>query len=101
MLQRASYPDIVPVILPLAPAEAFKRADAVATAMGLDVVARAPADGRLEAVATSPWFGFREDIVVRIRPDGAGSKIASAPRAAPETPTSASTPAASASSSRG
>lgn len=75
VLQRSAYPDIVPLILPLAPAEAFKRVDAVATAMGLDVVARAPAEGRLEAVATSPWFGFREDIVVRIRADGAGSRV--------------------------
>ena len=35
----------------------------------------APADGRLEAVATSQWFGFNDDIVVRIRPDGSGSRI--------------------------
>jgi len=43
--------------------------------MGWDVVARAPAEGRLEAIDTSKWFGFRDDIVVRIRPDGAGSKV--------------------------
>ena len=47
--------------------------------MGWDVVARAPSDGksdaRLEAIATSRWFGFRDDIVIRIRPDGSGSKV--------------------------
>ena len=75
MLQRAGYPDIVPVMLPEPPAEAFKKADAVAMAMGWDIVARAPAEGRIEAVATSAWFGFRDDIVIRIRPDGAGSKL--------------------------
>lgn len=75
VLQRAAYPDIAPVILPVPPAEAFRRVDNVATAMDWDVVARAPADGRLEAVATSQWFGFRDDIVVRIRPDGTGSKV--------------------------
>ncbi|MGD9885600.1 MAG: DUF1499 domain-containing protein [Reyranella sp.] len=75
VLQRSAYPDIVPVILAVPPAEAFKRVDEVAMAMGWDVVARAPADGRLEAVATSDWFGFRDDIVVRIRPDGAGSRV--------------------------
>ncbi len=74
-LQRAAYPDIAPVVLPVAPAEAFKRVDRVAMALGWDVVARAPAEGRLEAVATSDWFGFRDDIVVRIRPDGTGSRI--------------------------
>ncbi len=75
VLQRAAYPDIVPVILPVDPAEAFKRVDAAAIAMGWDVVARAPADGRLEAVATSAWFGFGDDIVVRIRSEGTGSRI--------------------------
>jgi uncharacterized protein (DUF1499 family) len=75
VLQRAAYPDIVPVILPVPPAEAFKRVDAVATAMDWDVVARAPADGRLEAIATSQWFGFNDDIVVRIRPEGTGSRV--------------------------
>ena len=75
VLQRAAYPDIVPIILPVPPAEAFKRVDAVAMAMDWDVVARAPADGRLEAIATSEWFGFKDDIVVRIRPEGTGSRI--------------------------
>jgi uncharacterized protein (DUF1499 family)/uncharacterized membrane protein YvlD (DUF360 family) len=74
-LQRTAYPDIVPVVLPIPPAEAFKRVDSVAMAMDWDVVARAPADGRLEAIATSEWFGFHDDIVVRIRPEGTGSKI--------------------------
>lgn len=74
-LQRAAYPDIVTVVLPVPPAEAFKRVDRVATALDWDVVARAPAEGRLEAVETSEWFGFRDDVVVRIRADGAGSRI--------------------------
>ena len=74
-LQRAAYPDIVPVVLPVPPAEAFKRVDHVAMAMGWDVVARAPAEGRLEAIDTSQWFGFRDDIVVRIRAAGTGSRI--------------------------
>ena len=74
-LQRAAYPDIVTVVLPVPPAEAFKRVDRVATALDWDVVARAPAEGRLEAVETSEWFGFRDDIVVRIRANGAGSRI--------------------------
>ena len=40
-----------------------------------DVVARAPQDGRLEAVDTSEWFGFRDDIVVRLRSEGDGTRI--------------------------
>jgi uncharacterized protein (DUF1499 family)/uncharacterized membrane protein YvlD (DUF360 family) len=75
VLQRAAYPDILPVMLAEPPAETFRKVDGVALAMGWDIVARAPADGRIEAVATSEWFGFRDDIVIRIRPDGAGSKV--------------------------
>ena len=74
-LQRAAYPDIVPVVLPVPPAEAFKRVDRAAMAMDWDIVARAPADGRLEAIDTSRWFGLRDDIVVRIRAEGAGSRV--------------------------
>ncbi len=73
--QRAAYPDIAPIMLAVPPAEAFKRVDRVAMAMGWDVVARAPAEGRIEAIDTTKWFGFRDDIVVRIRPDGTGSRI--------------------------
>ena len=73
--QRAAYPDIAPIVLPVPPAEAFKRVDRVAMAMGWDIVARAPTEGRLEAIDTSEWFGFRDDIVVRIRADGTGSRI--------------------------
>lgn len=74
-LQRAAFPDIEPVVLAVPPAEAFKRADRAAMALDWDIVARVPADGRLEAIATSPWFGFRDDIVVRIRAQGTGSRI--------------------------
>lgn len=74
-LQKAAFPDIEALVLPVPPGEAFRRADQVAMTMGWDIVARAPAEGRLEAVATSKWFGFRDDIVVRIRAQGTGSRI--------------------------
>jgi uncharacterized protein (DUF1499 family) len=35
----------------------------------------APGEGRLEATDRTRWFGFRDDIVVRVRPDGAGSRV--------------------------
>ena len=73
--QREAYPDIASIVLSVPPDEAFKKVDAVATAMGWDVVARAPAEGRIEAIDTSQWFGFHDDIVVRIRPAGTGSRI--------------------------
>jgi uncharacterized protein (DUF1499 family) len=75
-LQRAAYPDIVPVVIRASPAEAFRKVDEVAMALGWDVVARAPAEGRIEAVDTSDWFGLTDDIVIRIRPEGnSGSRV--------------------------
>jgi uncharacterized protein (DUF1499 family) len=74
-LQRAAYPDVGPIPLSLPPAEAFKKVDSAAMALGWDIVARAPNDGRIEAVATSEWFGFQDDISIRIRPDGTGSRV--------------------------
>lgn len=86
-LQHQGYPDIQTITLGVPPAEAFKRVDQVAMEMGWDVVARAPSDseskgksgakaeGRLEAIDTTKWFGFHDDIVVRIRADGSGSKV--------------------------
>ncbi len=73
--QHAAYPDIKPMTLAVPPAEAFKKVDQVAMAMGWDVVARAPGDGRIEAVAEDSWFGLKDDIVVRIRADGDGSRV--------------------------
>ena len=73
-LQHEGYPDIQPIVLKnVPPAEAFRRVDKVAMEMGWDIVARAPTDGRLEAIDTTRWFGFHDDIVVRIRPDGGGA----------------------------
>jgi uncharacterized protein (DUF1499 family) len=74
-LQKAGYPDIQPIVLKVPPAEAFKKVDQVAMAMGWDVVARAPTEGRLEAIDTAKWFGFQDDIVVRIKANGGGSRI--------------------------
>ena len=30
---------------------------------------------RIEAVATTFWFGFKDDVVVRITAEGAGSRV--------------------------
>jgi uncharacterized protein (DUF1499 family) len=73
--QRRAYPDLVPLELAVAPAAAFARALDAATAMGWEIVAADVAAGRIEATATTPWFGFRDDIVVRVAATPAGSRI--------------------------
>ncbi len=73
--QRASYPDIQPLVLPVKPAEAFDRALRAAGEMGWNVVSSSARDGRIEAVATTFWFGFKDDVVVRVSHAKEGSRI--------------------------
>jgi uncharacterized protein (DUF1499 family) len=73
--QEKGYPDIRPLIVADAPARAFERALAAARAMGWQVAGADPAAGRIEATAVTPWFGFKDDVVVRVRSEGAGSRI--------------------------
>lgn len=75
-LQKSAYPDIAPVILPLAPAKAFDLALATARAMPRwRITASDPAAGHIEASEASLWFGFVDDIVIRVAADGDGSRI--------------------------
>jgi uncharacterized protein (DUF1499 family) len=74
-LQRAGYPDIVPAVLALPPEQAFARVLAAARALGWTVVAADPAAGRLEAFDQTLWFGFTDDIVVRVTPAATGSRV--------------------------
>lgn len=74
-LQRAAYPDIHPLHLDVPPSSAFARALAAARAMGWAIVAADSAAGRIEATATTRWFGFKDDVVVRVRPDAGGSRV--------------------------
>lgn len=73
--QRKAYPDIQPAVLAASPQVAFARALAAAEAMGWDIVEAQPKEGRIEATATTLWFGFQDDVVVRITPLPAGSRI--------------------------
>lgn len=73
--QRAAYPDVAPIVVAQAPAAAFDAALAAARAMGWTIVAADAAAGRIEATATTPWFGFRDDVVIRVAPDARGSRI--------------------------
>jgi uncharacterized protein (DUF1499 family) len=74
-LQKRGYPDLAPLILPVPPDRAFARAEAAARSMGWRIVAAAPAQWRLEASDTTRWFGFTDDIVVRVTATPNGSRI--------------------------
>jgi uncharacterized protein (DUF1499 family) len=75
-LQRAAYPDVAPLELPLSAAKAFDLALSVARSMsGWQIMAADPASGRIEASQTSRWFHFTDDVVVRVVGHGSGSRV--------------------------
>ena len=73
--QKEAYPEIQPLHLALPPAEAFARVLEQVRREGWTVVATDPARGRIEASAHTHWYGFTDDVVLRISADGTGSRI--------------------------
>jgi uncharacterized protein (DUF1499 family) len=73
--QRRAYPDIQPLVLPQPPARAVQLAEQAAKDMGWSIVAAVPSEGRLEATDTTLYFGFKDDVVVRIVPESTGSRV--------------------------
>ena len=77
--QQQSYAHIETEASDLPPPEALAKALAVAEDLGWEVVADGAVadtdDLTIEAKATTFWFGFVDDVVVRIRPNAAGSLV--------------------------
>ncbi|MBM7488716.1 uncharacterized protein (DUF1499 family) [Bradyrhizobium sp. GM2.2] len=78
--QRQFYPDIEPIELEISVDRAYAIAlQLVNKRKWLIIDERAPQPprriGRIEAVARSPIMGFREDIAIRVVPDGEDSRV--------------------------
>ena len=72
-LQRQAYPAVKTLRSDLSVESALDRAEAVLREQGHEIVGRDP--GRVEATATTFWFGFKDDVVVRIRDVDGGSLV--------------------------
>jgi uncharacterized protein (DUF1499 family) len=73
--QKEAYPEVQPLALDLPPDQAFARAFEAAREMGWEIVSADAAAGRIEATDITFWFGFKDDIVVRVAPAAGGSRI--------------------------
>ncbi len=71
--QHRAYPDILPLSLHVPAAQAFTAAEATARDLGWHIVAADLPAGRIEATDTTFWFGFTDDIVVRLAPQPDGT----------------------------
>lgn len=65
-VQREAYPDIQPLMLAMPVDSAFTLAVRAAKDMGWEMVDQDRGQGRIEATATTPWMGFKDDVVVRV-----------------------------------
>src|SRR5215831_10866053 len=78
--QRRAYPDIEPIQLEIPVERAYALTlQLVNKRKWLVIDERAPAPprriGRIEAVARTPIMGFREDVAIRVMPDGEDSRV--------------------------
>ncbi len=74
-VQRKAYGDIHSIAILTSPENLFARAQRAAEDMGWSIVAVVPDEGRIEATDTSFFFGFTDDIVIRVKPSGMGARI--------------------------
>jgi uncharacterized protein (DUF1499 family) len=79
-LQRKAYPDIEPMQLEITPERAFDLTMRLVTKRKWLVIDERPPQpprriGRIEAVARTPIMGFREDVSIRVQPDGEDSRV--------------------------
>lgn len=75
-LTKQAYPDLLePVILDVSPDTAFDRAMNAVNQLGWKIVDANKAAGRIEASESTFWFGFTDDIVIRLVSMSSGIRI--------------------------
>lgn len=74
-LNAKACPEAKPAVLAEAPAAAYDKVKAALVAVGLTIVTDDAATGRIEAVATSRLYGFKDDVVARVRAKDAGTQV--------------------------
>lgn len=70
-----AYPTVRPLTIPASVDEAYAAALAEARANGWAIVSEDAANGTFDATATTFWFGFKDDVAVRVRAEGQGSVV--------------------------
>jgi uncharacterized protein (DUF1499 family) len=73
--QRQGYPDLAPLTLAEPAGQVLARARTTAERLGWEIVNVDESAGLIEATDTSRWFGFVDDVAVRITPWGTGTRV--------------------------
>ena len=73
--QRRAYPDIRPMLFGQPVASVFAAALRAVKTLGWKLDSEHPEDGLIEATSTTLWFGFKDDVVIRIEAQGSGTRL--------------------------
>ena len=73
--QGEGYPDLAGIRVRDGLPETLAKAVAESRALGWEVVNQDPDRGLVEATATTFWFGFRDDVVIRVRREGSETVV--------------------------
>ena len=73
--QKTYYTDIGPTMLPMAKTEAFALVREAVDAFDWVVHAENANLGYIEATASTPFFGFRDDVIIRVTEDTGGARV--------------------------
>ena len=73
--QREAYPDLTSLVLERPTDHVFAQAIDVIDHIGWELVDTSRSEGRIEATDTTFWFGFKDDVVIRIVSSNGGSKV--------------------------
>lgn len=74
-LQHKYYGYLRPFAVIRPPERLFRQAVSTAYGMGWRIVSVVPDAGRIEATDSDFWFGFTDDIVIRVKPAGMGARL--------------------------
>jgi uncharacterized protein (DUF1499 family) len=73
--QRAAYPNLRPLEMPVLADEAFAAALALVEDRGWEVLSADPAENQIEAIARSKLFGFEDEVAIRFTETDSGSRV--------------------------
>jgi len=73
--QRVAHPEVAPIFTALEPEAAFQKAFETAESLGWNIVSGDMQAGIIEAVDTTRFFRFKDDVVIRIRPNDGGARV--------------------------
>lgn len=80
-IRESVYPKLDPLYFNANPAEIAAHVETLVSRRGWEIVSAAPESGdisepiQIEATATSGWFGFKDDVAVRIRIESGATRV--------------------------